>query len=194
MQTPEARRAYYLANRDQKLAEAKARYQSQAHNVKTRIKQKRAERLAWFRAWCLENQISCQCGQKDPACLDFHHKDPSQKLGQVPLMSGRGWSKERILQEVAKCVAVCANCHRKEHFATKPQRPKRAWLWDYKKQRGCSCGESHPPCLDFHHIDPTSKVNSVTKMVTAGLAKETVLAEIAKCELLCANCHRKHHA
>lgn len=193
MKTKETRRAYYLANRDTIKAKVAARYYANQASIQARIERSRDARTTWFRRWCLDQQLSCSCGEADPVCLDFHHKNPTTKLGQVPVLSSRGWSKERIVAEVAKCTVVCANCHRKTHFTQRPVRPKRAWLWDHKKEVGCRCGESHPPCLDFHHLDPTTKANSVTKMVVAGLAKATILAEISKCVLMCANCHRKHH-
>jgi len=31
-------------------------------------------------------------------------------------------------------------------------------------------------------------------MITFGYGKESLEAEIARCEVLCANCHRKRHA
>jgi len=31
-------------------------------------------------------------------------------------MIARNWSRKRILDEVAKCIVLCANCHRKMHW------------------------------------------------------------------------------
>lgn len=59
-----------------------------------------------------------------------------------------------------------------------------------KVASGCvQCGEKHPACLDFHHKDPATKTRGIGVMVRM----EDILAEIAKCDVLCANCHRKHH-
>jgi hypothetical protein len=56
----------------------------------------------------------CACGESDPAALDFHHKDPEQKYLHVGrMLSVGGWSWKTIKKEIAKCVVVCANCHRK---------------------------------------------------------------------------------
>lgn len=48
---------------------------------------------------------------KHPGVLDFHHVDPTTKLFAI---SGGGFSRSwvRIEAELAKCVLVCANCHR----------------------------------------------------------------------------------
>ena len=56
------------------------------------------------------------------------------------------------------------------------------------------CGFSaHPECLDFHHRDPASKTFTISKKV-GDVKHETLLAEIEKCDVLCANCHRMVHA
>jgi hypothetical protein len=72
-------------------------------------------------------------------------------------------------------------------------RKRKAYKWHlFKKKLKCECGESHPACLDFHHREGTEKLFSVSE----GFAKyteEKVLAEVAKCDVICANCHRKHH-
>ena len=61
-----------------------------------------------------------------------------------------------------------------------------------KAARGClRCGERDPRCLDFHHRDHTSKVAEVSRLI--GHKPATLDAEIAKCDVICANCHRKEH-
>jgi len=58
------------------------------------------------------------------------------------------------------------------------------------KARPCmDCGHKFPPvCMDFDHV----KGNKVIKISTyrAHYKWKTLLKEIAKCELVCANCHR----
>lgn len=68
-----------------------------------------------FDLHCLKGSIGCyKCGEDDPRALDFHHKDPTEKVDQVPVIwHNRG--KEAALEEAAKCEVLCANCHRKEH-------------------------------------------------------------------------------
>lgn len=53
------------------------------------------------------------CGENEPVCLDFHHKDPNEK--DFTIGKHRNKSKENLLKEIEKCVCVCANCHRKIH-------------------------------------------------------------------------------
>lgn len=67
----------------------------------------------------------------------------------------------------------------------------RKWLQEYKKTLKCSrCEESESCCLDFHHQGKKEKLISQTNSFSCvRLLKE----EIDKCEVLCANCHRKEH-
>jgi len=55
----------------------------------------------------------CVCGEGRSACLDFHHKDPSQKSFGLGNIKGQGISL--VKAEVAKCIVICANCHRILH-------------------------------------------------------------------------------
>jgi hypothetical protein len=60
--------------------------------------------------------------------------------------------------------------------------------------KSCSrCPQNHPATLDFHHVDPSNKVDNVLKMVNSQRSKKMILNEVAKCIILCANCHRVHH-
>lgn len=48
-------------------------------------------------------------------------------------------------------------------------------------------------CLDFHHIDSSQKSFDIGKQFHIK-AIGTIINEIKKCVVLCANCHRKVHA
>lgn len=52
------------------------------------------------------------------------------------------------------------------------------------------CGNRfRPECMDFDHVRGTKSWN-VSAMVERSFSVETILKEIAKCEVVCANCHR----
>jgi hypothetical protein len=73
-----------------------------------------------IRQWFVEitPNIKCKkCGETDRACLDFHHRDPSEKDSEMSKLLAHHASKERILIELKKCDILCANCHRKFHAA-----------------------------------------------------------------------------
>jgi hypothetical protein len=56
------------------------------------------------------------CGESDPVVIDFHHKDPSTKLFRIGIAAYRKGPEEIIL-EILKCIALCANCHRRRHYS-----------------------------------------------------------------------------
>src|SRR5579871_537494 len=66
----------------------------------------------------------------------------------------------------------------------------RKWLWFIKRSLGCArCPENHPACLDFHHVDPKTKSIGINRAAfNKGWGRAKILAEMAKCILLCANC------
>jgi hypothetical protein len=70
----------------------------------------------------------------------------------------------------------------------------RQWFEALRATKSCECcGERTPECLQFHHRDRATKLIEVSKAVARAWRKERIRAEIAKCVVLCANCHLKHH-
>ena len=64
-----------------------------------------------------------------------------------------------------------------------------------KAETGCVvCGEKDPLVLDYHHLNPTEKSFTVSRVAIKEGFTPCVLAEIAKCEILCANDHRRKHS
>ena len=55
------------------------------------------------------------------------------------------------------------------------------------------CGESHVATLQFHHRDPTQKDGSISNAISRRWTHAKILSEVAKCEVLCGNCHLKEH-
>lgn len=73
---------------------------------------------SWFEE--LKRSKRCTlCPEHDPACLDFHHRSETAKLKEVSVMVCRGYSRNKILEEIEKCEVLCANCHRKIHLGNK---------------------------------------------------------------------------
>jgi hypothetical protein len=87
---------------------------SELNNSKTAD---RRERLA---TWVAERKVASggclRCGEDDPRCLDYHHREDAEKSMNVSTMVNDCLSREQIRQEIRKCEVLCANCHRKEHL------------------------------------------------------------------------------
>lgn len=60
----------------------------------------------------------------------------------------------------------------------------------------CSiCGyDKCSAALEFHHVDPSVKENKPSSLINNYSTVERMLAEVDKCILVCANCHREIHA
>ena len=64
------------------------------------------------------------------------------------------------------------------------------FITDYKSKVGCACGEKDPVALELHHRDRALKVASICQLTTY---PELLRIELIKCDVICANCHRKAH-
>jgi hypothetical protein len=65
----------------------------------------------------------------------------------------------------------------------------RVWLYEYLKTHPCvDCGETDPIILEFDHI--RDKEFSIGDAARKNITLKRVIAEVEKCEVRCANCHR----
>lgn len=71
-------------------------------------------------------------------------------------------------------------------WQNKRRRRKVEFIWSLKNKPCQDCGGSfHPAVMQWDHT--RDKFRDISKMVL--YSKEKILKEIAKCELVCANCH-----
>lgn len=68
----------------------------------------------------------------------------------------------------------------------------RAHMFEYLSTKACiDCGEKDPVVLEFDHRDQKTKFKKIASMLSGHYSWESVEKEIAKCEIRCANCHRR---
>lgn len=68
----------------------------------------------------------------------------------------------------------------------------KAFILEYLLTNPCvDCGNSDPDVLEFDHKDPSEKKYDISNMMRNGQSIESIGTEIAKCDVRCANCHRK---
>ena len=104
----------------------------------------------------------------------------------------RTWTRDQ--QNAAWRKWYSKNAALKMSWAKRRRMELRRWWDELKATKQCQrCGEAAPECLHFHHRDPTEKEFALSNGVGWGWSKQRILAETAKCEVLCANCHMKHH-
>jgi hypothetical protein len=103
----------------------------------------------------------------------------------------RAWRAKRKAQGLPsqyRCTAA-TTARRRRIRRTNAQRA-RAILSRYKRLCGCAdCGYREYACaLDFDHRDPEAKLWTVGERLS--YKWERVKAEVRKCDVVCANCHR----
>ena len=84
----------------------------------------------------------------------------------------------------------CRYCQRERMNAARKSRQD--YVDAIKIKSGCiDCGfkSDHPEVYDFDHLPEFEKVASISTLLTKG-TMDDLNAEIAKCEIVCANCHR----
>ena len=65
------------------------------------------------------------------------------------------------------------------------------WMIELKSKPCHDCrGRFEICCMDFDHRRDTKKVYNVGSMFAHHYSKELIETEVAKCDLVCANCHR----
>lgn len=66
---------------------------------------------------------------------------------------------------------------------------------DYLQTHPCiDCGESDPVVLEFDHRNGSNKLFAIGAVLNKGFAIKTIMNEIEKCDVRCANCHRRRTA
>jgi hypothetical protein len=105
-------------NRQSHCKKCQAKYQTTTrakHPEKYRAIQKALGKRRQTELGAIKTLAGCKdCGYRaHPAALDFHHLD--KKTFSLSRAASKGASLARLLQEISRCVVLCANCHRIRH-------------------------------------------------------------------------------
>lgn len=125
------------------------------------------------------------------------------KCKETKLIEAFGWKDKRANRRNSWC-KDCQNEYGRKHYREnrgKYGRQVRAYkIWskkdatravfDYLSEHPCEdCGNDDVLVLEFHHL--RDKEETISAMVCNSFSVEQIMEEIAKCVVLCANCHRK---
>jgi hypothetical protein len=124
----------------------------------------------------------------DVVCANCHRKRTARYFGWrrllgleqlvLPVLPKRG---TRDYERIKSMRSRLARQHRNRHY-----------IYNYLREHPCAeCGEADPVVLDFDHLRDKSRDVAVLAKVSG---RANLVAEIAKCRVLCANCHRRHTA
>lgn len=143
------------------------------------------------------------CGvQYPPEAMDFDHRPGTEKKFKIGTAASRGQagrSIDSLKAEIAKCDVVCGCCHRLRTHGRWVHTGTSSTIYRYRylqsvinlaKDRPCACcGKTFLPCqMDFDHLG--NKADSVSELARKRASFERLETEIAKCQVLCVNCHR----
>ena len=113
----EKRRLYYEKNKERFKEQVKEHYEKNKEAKNAKQMRKHRMRRIWLNE--LKGGLRCDiCGMSfegRPECCDFHHRDPSNKLKDISTIMGGLPAIKGLLDEISKCDALCANCHRTLH-------------------------------------------------------------------------------
>lgn len=110
-----------------------------------------------------------------------------KKCGQTKLLVE--FANAGTINDVKYFRHLCIPCYSKSKHKRKESIRKA--YYDYKKTLKCAkCGNDDYRVLEFDHLDKNDKSYNVGEGLKKGFGFESILQEIEKCQVLCANCHR----
>lgn len=144
----------------------------------------------------LKEQPCMDCGKTYPyPSMEFDHVrgDKVEKISLLYISAGM----ERLKEEIDKCDLVCSNCHMERTYtrlgAERAYARPRSWrnreiIAESKKKPCADCNSVFPHyVMEFDHVRGEKLFN--IGGVGANSKTEDLVAEMAKCEVVCGNCH-----
>ena len=88
--------------------------------LKAKVKRVKRDCPIWYKKEIISRykhfKGCCKCNNYNfPPGLDFHHKDQNKEYNISQMVKG-DFTLKKIFKEIKKCVVLCSNCHREEHF------------------------------------------------------------------------------
>ncbi len=149
----------------------------------------------------------CDCGEDELLVLEFDHL--RTKTANISDMVRGAAAPERVRAEIEGCEVVCVNCHRIRTLTRLPkcwrtdrelietsgaytpgQRRNMAYIRAFLEASRCvDCALDDLRVLEFDHV--FGKTACVTVMAREGCSLNRLQDEVSRCEVRCANCHRR---
>lgn len=152
--------------------------------------------------FCKRNHDTAICGRdKWGMCRDCERERTVRRLAMRPRKMKNRFCKyghdKAVVGQTTN--GHCLPCSRQRDLIRTAERRARvseikSWLAEIKTKSGCvECGYNKAPvALDFDHLPGFKKIRDISNMAQHPTrnAKEEILSELSKCEVVCSNCHR----
>lgn len=89
-------------------------YEANKNTYVKRSSERRMRLAQEYHAWKTQ-QKCCRCDETDECCLEMHHFNPSEKEHGLASFAMSNFGNDAWYAELAKCIIVCSNCHKKIH-------------------------------------------------------------------------------
>lgn len=130
--------------------------------------------------------------------------------GKEKSLDQYSWRNKKRGRKHGHC-KVCHSAYRKQHYQTNQEKylemvhdwnqensakrrdANRRYVFEYLLKHPCvDCGETHPIMLEFDHVRGKKRM-AISQMLSS-YSIDSIQKEIEKCEIRCANCHRRKTA
>lgn len=126
-------------------------------------------------------------------CAACGESKPEEEFYFQVKTTGKRHSKCKACKSAAAKARWASGSETQSNYASKARRVARAhdYIWNLFKESKCfDCGERNPIVFEFDHLDPETKFADIAKMISSNYGLEAIKREIAKCDIVCANCHK----
>jgi hypothetical protein len=137
----------------------------------------------------LETKRCATCQENlDVTEFAFKNKEKTRRSSWCKECSKK-YKKKHYSKNKQKYITGAAVCNHKKRTQL------RISLWESLENPQCKdCGEKDQVVLEFDHKNPEEKSDSIAKMIANNRPLAIILIEVAKCDIRCANCHRRRTA
>jgi hypothetical protein len=102
--------------------------------------------------------------------------------------------KDKAKQREAQRKWAKENRSKFNKYVANARKERREYVNAYKNRPCLDCGQAYDPCvMDLHHREGEEKLKNLAIMASERYTYKMIDAELAKCDPLCANCHRMRH-
>ncbi|HQU84566.1 MAG TPA: hypothetical protein PKY59_15625 [Pyrinomonadaceae bacterium] len=133
-----------------------------------------------------QNKTCTKCGCEKPLTeFSFRYKEKGKR---------HPWCRPCTREHNMNRYYANHEHYRKHHteLTKNKRREKTRKVLEYLLEHPCvDCGESDPIVLEFDHRDDEKKIKPVTIMIGQNVGLDKIFKEIEKCDVRCANCHRR---